>query len=67
MHGDLELGGVANPVDFELTVADDGHLTGAATVTQTAHGIKPYTALFGTLKVADEVQVSIDAQLGAPA
>jgi polyisoprenoid-binding protein YceI len=67
VHGDLELGGVANPVDFELTVGDDGHLTGAATVTQTAHGIKPYTALFGTLKVSDDVRVSIDARLGEPA
>ena len=25
-------------------------------------GIKPYSALFGTLKVADEVQVAIEAQ-----
>lgn len=67
VHGDLELGGATNPVGFELTVAEDGHLTGTATVTQTAHGIKPYTALFGTLKVSDDVRVSIDARLGEPA
>jgi len=64
VHGDLELGGATKPVDFELAVADDGHLTGTATVTQSAHGIKPYTALFGTLKVSDDVQVSIAARLG---
>jgi polyisoprenoid-binding protein YceI len=67
VHGALELGGATNPVDCELTVADDGRVTGTATVTQTAHGIKPYTALFGTLKVSDDVSVSVDAQLGEPA
>jgi polyisoprenoid-binding protein YceI len=67
VRGDLQLGGATNPVDFELTVAEDGHLTGTATVTQTAHGIKPYSTLFGTLKVSDDVQVSIDARLGEPA
>jgi polyisoprenoid-binding protein YceI len=66
VRGDLELAGATQPVEFELTVTEDGHLTGSATVTQTAHGIKPYTALFGTLKVSDDVRVSIDAQLGEP-
>jgi polyisoprenoid-binding protein YceI len=67
VRGELELGGATNPVEFELAVTEDGHLTGTATVTQSAHGIKPYTALFGTLKVSDEVRVSIDARLGEPA
>jgi polyisoprenoid-binding protein YceI len=66
VHGELELGGATNPVDFELTLADDGQVSATATVIQTAHGIKPYTALFGTLKVSDDVRVSIDAQLGEP-
>ena len=44
-------------------VDDGGHLTGTATVKQTDYGIKPYSALFGTLKVADEVVVAVDAQL----
>jgi polyisoprenoid-binding protein YceI len=47
-------------VTFELT-SRDGGLTGEATVKQTAFGIKPYSALFGTLKVADEVRVAIEA------
>jgi YceI-like domain len=67
VRGDLELGGTTNPVEFELSLAEDGHLTGTATVTQSAHGMKPYTALFGTLKVSDDVRVSIDARLGEPA
>jgi hypothetical protein len=47
-------------VEFDLT-SRDGRLTGEATVKQTAFGIKPYSALFGTLKVADEVRIGIQA------
>ncbi len=61
--GDLELAGAVNLIAFDLAVSDDRRLSGSATVKQTAWGMKPYTALFGTLKVADEVQVSIDAEL----
>lgn len=60
--GELELRGRRAPVAFELAV-QDGRLAGAATVTQTAHGMKPYSALFGTLKVADEVTVALEAKL----
>ena len=38
-------------------------MTGSAVVTQTEWGMKPYSALFGALKVADEVRVEIDARL----
>jgi YceI-like domain len=62
--GELELAGRRHPISFELT-AVNGRLTGAATVKQTDWGMKPYTALFGTLKVADEVEVAIDAGLPA--
>jgi polyisoprenoid-binding protein YceI len=62
VDGELELLGRRAPVSFALAI-DGGHLTGSATVKQTDHGIKPYSALFGTLKVADEVQVAVDAQL----
>jgi polyisoprenoid-binding protein YceI len=65
VDGDLELLGRRAPVSFSLTIDDGGHLTGSATVKQTNHGIKPYSALFGTLKVADEVVVAVDAQLPA--
>jgi hypothetical protein len=63
VRGELELAGGAQSIEFELAVSDDGRVTGTATVTQTAHGMKPYSALFGTLKVTDEVGVEIDAQL----
>ena len=63
VQGDLELAGGINPVAFDLDIADDGRVTGSAVVKQSAWGMKPYTALFGTLKVADEVGVWIDARL----
>ncbi len=63
VQGDLELAGAINPVGFDLSVDDDGHVSGSAVVKQTAWGMKPYSALFGTLKVADEVEVLIEGQL----
>ena len=61
--GDLTLRGTTRPVAFDLAVAD-GRVRGTAVVKQTEWGMKPYTALFGALKVADEVRVEIDAALG---
>jgi len=61
--GDLELNGKTAPVSFDLTVADDGTLRGSATVKQTGWGMKPYSALFGALKVDDEVEVVVDGKV----
>jgi superoxide dismutase, Fe-Mn family len=63
VQGDLMLVGQACPIAFDLTVGDDGKLGGSAIVKQTDWGITPYSALFGALKVADEVEVAIDASL----
>jgi polyisoprenoid-binding protein YceI len=65
VEGDLDLLGTRRPVAFDLAAAGDGRLTGRATLKQTDWGMKPYSALFGTLKVADEVEVAIDARLPA--
>jgi polyisoprenoid-binding protein YceI len=62
VRGDLSLGGKQAPVAFDLATAEGGRMTGSATVTQSAHGIKPYSALFGALKVADEVRVEIETR-----
>jgi polyisoprenoid-binding protein YceI len=62
VDGELELNGRRQPLGFDLALAD-GRLRGAATVTQTAFGMKPYSALFGTLKVLDDVRVEVDAAL----
>ncbi len=62
-EGDLELWGSARPVAFDLSLDDDLHLSGEAVIKQTDWGVKPYTALFGTLKVADEVKILVDGRL----
>ena len=62
VRGDLTIISATRPITFDLAV-DDGRVTGSAVVTQTEWGIKPYSALFGALKVADAVRVEIDARL----
>ena len=61
VEGELTLKGERRPITFELNVGADGQITGSARVKQTDWGMKPYSALFGTLKVADEVEISVDA------
>jgi polyisoprenoid-binding protein YceI len=61
--GELELLGRSAPLSFELQVDDGGHLAGTATLKQSNHGIKPYSALFGTLKVLDELVIAVDGTL----
>ncbi len=61
--GDLTLLGHTAPLSLDVAVADDGALTAAAVVRQTDFGMKPYSALFGALKVANEVRVSLAATL----
>jgi polyisoprenoid-binding protein YceI len=60
--GDLELGGKTRPVSFALTIGG-GAIDGTATIVQSDFGMKPYSVLFGTLKVADEVQILVHAPL----
>jgi polyisoprenoid-binding protein YceI len=63
VKGELDLLGTTAPIDFRLTLSDDGTVAAEATVDQRAWGIKPYSALFGALKVADEVTVSVSGRL----
>ena len=57
------MGGKSKPVTFTLT-EDDGSLVGSTTIKQDDWGIKPYSALFGALKVNDEVTVEVKGALG---
>ena len=63
VRGELELLGRREPLSFELALGDDGRVSGSATLRQTEWGIKPYSALFGTLRVADAIEVTVDAAL----
>ncbi len=62
-QGDLEIKGATRPASFDLTIGDDGAIEGRATIVQSEWGIKPYTALMGALKVADEVVVTVLGKL----
>jgi polyisoprenoid-binding protein YceI len=62
VEGELTLVGATRPITLPVTV-DDGRLRGSVVVKQTDWGIKPYSALFGALKVADEIELAIDVGL----
>ena len=62
-EGDLTLAGETRPIAFDLAIGGGGELTAAALVTQSAWGMKPYSALFGALKVKDEVLVVLEGHL----
>jgi polyisoprenoid-binding protein YceI len=63
VEGELELAGSRRPVAFDLALGDDGGLSATAVVTQSRWGVKPYSALFGALKVLDDVEVVLDGRL----
>jgi hypothetical protein len=60
--GDLTLMTNTRPLTFDLALGDDGRLSGSAVVKQSDWGMKPYTALFGALKVADEVEIRVETE-----
>jgi polyisoprenoid-binding protein YceI len=69
LEGTLEIHGTSRTQTVELSVADDDDrwaLSAETPVTQTAFGVKPYSLLMGTLKVADEVTVQFAATHAKP-
>ena len=60
--GDLTLAGTTRPISFTIVPGADGALAASAVVKQSDWGMKPYSALFGALKVLDEVEVELSAQ-----
>jgi hypothetical protein len=64
--GDLKLAGREHPLEFELEVEPDGRIAGTAVVKQTDWGVKPYSALFGALKVKDEAEVEASGRAPQP-
>ncbi len=60
VSGELTLLGHTAPLALDVAVRD-GSLTAAGVVRQTDLGMKPYSALFGALKVADHVRISLAA------
>ena len=63
VEGELTLVGTTRPIAFDVAFAVDGTVSATAVVTQTLWGMKPYSALFGALKVADDVEVVLHGRL----
>jgi polyisoprenoid-binding protein YceI len=63
VEGELSMAGSTRPVTAQLSVEDDGGISGTIPVTQSDWGIKPYRGLMGALKVRDEIEVVIAATL----
>jgi polyisoprenoid-binding protein YceI len=63
VHGDLTVLGKTTPVAFTFAVEDDDSFSGEALIKQSDFGMKPYSALFGTLKVKDELRVTVEGKL----
>jgi polyisoprenoid-binding protein YceI len=64
VEGDLTLVGQTRPIGFDLVLGEDGSVSGSAVVKQTDWDMKPYSTLFGAIKVKDEVLVVLEGQLG---
>jgi polyisoprenoid-binding protein YceI len=63
IEGTLSISGKDNPFVLQISQTEPGHYRATGTLRQTDYGIKPYTALFGTLKVADQVEIEVDAEV----
>lgn len=59
IEGDLTIMDRTHPVTVRARM-EEGRLTGGATVVQSEWGIKPYSAFFGALRLADPVEIAFD-------
>jgi polyisoprenoid-binding protein YceI len=62
VEGSLSIVGESRPITFDVTVGDDGSVSGRSVIKQSNWGMKQYAILFGALKVADDVEISIDTR-----
>jgi len=65
IDGTLTLHGQPRPLRLQVSRAGEGGYRVSGTVVQTQFGIKPYSGMFGALKLRDAVDVEID--VGPPA
>jgi hypothetical protein len=66
VEGELTLMEATRPITFYVAISAEGGLRASAVVKQSDWGMKPYTGLFGALKVVDEVEVELEATLPEP-
>jgi polyisoprenoid-binding protein YceI len=65
IDGTLTLHGQSRPLRLQVTRAGDGQYRATATVVQSQFGIKPYSGMFGALKLRDDVDVEVTVTLPA--
>jgi polyisoprenoid-binding protein YceI len=63
VEGELSMAGSARALTAQLVVRDGGAVSGTIPLTQSDWDIRPYRGLMGALKVRDEVEVVIGANL----
>jgi polyisoprenoid-binding protein YceI len=70
VRGDVAVAGVTGPLGVAVQVSRAGGVVGceaAFPFVQTAFGLKPYSAMLGSLKVSDQVDVTLSASFPDPA
>ena len=63
VRGRLTLRGEERPLELTVTALGEGRYRATGTIVQSEYGIKPYTAFFGALKLADRVGVEAEVDL----
>jgi len=58
--GDLTIAGKTAPVTFNIQDMGGGRIRVSGTVVQTNHGVKPFKAFMGALKVKDAVEIEAE-------
>jgi len=66
IDGTLTLHGQSRPLRLQVARTGDGQYRASGTVVQTQFGIKPYSGMFGALKLRDDVEIEITVTLPAP-
>ena len=64
VDGTLTLHGQSRPLRLQGTRTGDGEYRASATVVQSRFGIRPYSGMFGALKLRDQVDVEVTVALG---
>lgn len=65
MDGTFTLRGIARPLQLQVSRVGTDRYRATGTVIQSRHGIKPYTAFLGALKVRDAVDIEAEAEVRA--
>ena len=63
IEGTLTLHGQSRPLRLQVARTGDGQYRATGTVVQTQFGIRPYSGMFGALKLRDDVEVEVTVTL----